>query len=51
MGAEVPIVMVSFDHMKKEVNINEKFFPSGNFENDIKKLEDLVMDVVKRNKN
>ena len=51
MGARVPIVMVSFDYMKKEVNINDKFFPSGNFDNDIKKLEDLVMDVVIRNKN
>ena len=51
LGARVPIVMVSFDHMKKEVNINDKFFPSGNFDNDIKKLEDLVMDVVIRNKN
>ena len=28
-----------------------KFFPSGNFDCDIKKLEDLVMDVVIRNKN
>ena len=51
MGARVPIVMVSFDYMKKEVNINDKFFPSGNFDSDIKKLEDLVMDVVLRNKN
>ena len=51
VGARVPIVMVSFDYMKKEVNINDKFFPSGNFDNDIKKLEDLVMDVVIRNKN
>jgi len=51
VGARVPIVMVSFDYMKKEVNINDKFFPSGNFDNDIKKLEDLVMDVAIRNKN
>ena len=51
VGARIPIVMVSFDYIKKEVNINDKFFPSGNFDNDIKKLEDLVMDVVIRNKN
>ena len=51
VGAKIPIVMVSFDYIKKEVNINDKFFPSGNFDNDIKKLEDLVMDVVIRNKN
>ena len=43
--------MVSFDYMKKEVKINDKFFPSGSYDNDIKKLEDLVMDVVIRNKN
>ena len=51
VGAKIPIVMVSFDYMKKEVNINNKFFPSGSYDNDIKKLEDLVMDVVTRNKN
>ena len=51
VGAKIPIVMVSFDYMKKEVKINDKFFPSGSYDNDIKKLEDLVMDVVIRNKN
>ena len=51
LNANLPILMVSFDYMKKEVNINDKFFPSGNFENDIRKLEDLVMHVVIRNKN
>ena len=51
VGAKIPIVMVSFDYIKKEVNINDKFFPSGSYDNDIKKLDDLVMDVVVRNKN
>ena len=50
-GAKIPIVMVSFDYVTKEVNINDKIFPSGNFDNDIKILESLVIDVVTKNKN
>ena len=50
-GAKIPIVMVSFDYVKKEININDKIFPSGNFDNDIKILESLVIDVVTKNKN
>ena len=40
-----------YTQTNKEVKINDKFFPSGSYDNDIKKLEDLVMDVVIRNKN
>jgi len=50
-GAKIPIVMVSFDYVKKEININDKIFPSGNFDDDIKILESLVIDVATKIKN
>ena len=43
--------MVSFDYVKKEININDKIFPSGNFDDDIKILESLVIDVATKIKN
>ena len=51
VGAKIPIVIFGQSALKLEVKINDKFFPSGSYDNDIKKLEDLVMDVVIRNKN
>ena len=42
--------MVSFDYQKKEVKINEKFYPSGDYESDIVILKGFVEDAVIRNK-
>jgi len=36
--ANVPIIPVAFDFGKKEVNVGEAFFPTSNYENDLKIL-------------
>jgi 1-acyl-sn-glycerol-3-phosphate acyltransferase len=36
-GAKIPIVRVGFDLLKKEVIVAEPFYPSGDFEEDMKK--------------
>ena len=41
--------MVSFDYMKKEVVINNKFYPTGDINKDFFELEKKVSDVVLRN--
>jgi 1-acyl-sn-glycerol-3-phosphate acyltransferase len=41
LKAKVPIVMVSFDFRDKTVYIGEPFSPSGNFEQDWKKIADF----------
>lgn len=50
LSAKIPIVMVSFDYQKKEVRINEKFYPTGDYESDIITLKGYVEDAVIRNK-
>ena len=50
LKAELPILMVSFDYDRKEVKINNKFNPTGNIESDFNVLENMVSDVVFRNK-
>ena len=50
LKAELPILMVSFDYDRKEVKINDKFNPTGNIESDFNVLENMVSDVVFRNK-
>ena len=49
LKANLPILMVSFDYMRKEVKINDKFYPSGDIDKDFIELEKKVNDVVTRN--
>ena len=41
--------MVSFDYIRKEVKINNKYYPSGDIDKDFIDLEKKVNDVVVRN--
>ncbi len=38
LKAKVPIIPVAFDYSKKEVKIGSPFYPTGNFEEDMKTL-------------
>ena len=49
LKANLPILMVSFDYIRKEVKINNKFYPSGDIDKDFFQLEKQVNDVVIRN--
>ena len=49
LKANLPILMVSFDYMRKEVKINNKFYPTGDIDKDFIELEKKVNDVVIRN--
>ena len=49
LKANLPILMVSFDYIRKEVKINNKFYPSGDIDKDFIELEKKVNDVVTRN--
>ena len=49
LKSNLPILMVSFDYMRKEVKINNKFYPTGDIDNDFIQLEKKVNDVVMRN--
>ena len=42
--------MVSFDYIKKQVVIHNKFLPTGDLNKDFIELEKKVSDVVSRNK-
>ena len=42
--------MVSFDYIKKEVVINNKFYPTGDINKDFIELEKKVSDVISRNR-
>ena len=48
LKANLPILMVSFDYIRKEVIINDKFYPSGNIDKDFIELEKKVSDVLLR---
>ena len=50
LNANLPILMVSFDYMKKEVVINDKFYPTGDINKDFIELEKKVSNVVLRNR-
>ncbi|MBK6619577.1 MAG: lysophospholipid acyltransferase family protein [Saprospirales bacterium] len=45
LGAGVPIVMVKFDWGSKTVTWREPFYPSGNWETDLKVIEDYFRGV------
>ena len=49
LNANLPILMVSFDYIKKEVIINNKFYPTGDIKKDFIVLEKKVSDVISRN--
>tara|TARA_Y200000002_G_scaffold51463_1_gene37205 strand:+ start:2397 stop:2915 length:519 start_codon:yes stop_codon:yes gene_type:complete len=46
LNANLPILMVSFNYMKKEVVINDKFYPTGDINKDFTELEKKVSNVV-----
>ena len=50
LKAKLPILMVSFDYIRKEVKINNKFYPSGDIDKDFIELEKKVSDVILRNR-
>ena len=50
LKTKLPILMVSFDYNRKEVKINNGYYPTGNIDNDFKELEKMVIDVIVRNK-
>ena len=49
LKAKLPILMVSFDYIRKEVKINNKFYPSGDIDKDFVDLKKKVNDVLERN--
>ena len=49
LKAKLPILMVSFDYIRKEVKINNKFYPSGDIDKDFVELKKKVNDVLERN--
>ena len=50
LNANLPILMVSFDYIKKEVKINNKFYPTGDINKDFIELEKKVSDVISKNR-
>ena len=50
LNANLPILMVSFDYIKKQVVIHNKFLPTGDLNKDFIELEKKVSDVVSRNR-
>ena len=50
LKAKLPILIVSFDYNRKEVKINNRFYPTGNIDNDFKELKKMVSDIIVRNK-
>ena len=50
LKAKLPILMVSFDYIRKEVKINNKFYPSGDIDKDFIELKKKVNDVLVRNR-
>ena len=46
LKAEVPIVPIAFDYGKRQVVLNEPFYPTGNIEADFKILKNLYTGVI-----
>ncbi len=44
--ASVPIIMVAFDYGKKQIKIAEAFYPSGNIDDDFKKMKPFFKNVI-----
>lgn len=49
LAAKVPIIPVAFDYSKKQVVINNPFYPTGNIGDDTKKLKAIYKGVVGKN--
>ena len=45
-----PVSGEVFDYKRKEVKINNRYYPTGNIDNDFNELEKMVSDVIDRNK-
>ena len=45
VNAKVPIILAAFDFGKKEVRFSQPFYPSGNFNEDMKVIYDYFKDV------
>ena len=45
VGANVPIQLAYIDYIKKELAIKEVFYPTGNEEEDLKKIQDYYSDI------
>ncbi|MDR6968454.1 1-acyl-sn-glycerol-3-phosphate acyltransferase [Flavobacterium arsenatis] len=46
LKAEVPIIPIAFDYGKKQVVLNEPFYPTGNIEADFEILKSFYKDVI-----
>lgn len=46
LQAKVPIIPIAFDYRKKEVTINEPFYPTGQIEADLKVLEKKFTNII-----
>ena len=46
LKAEVPIIPIAFDYAKKQVFLNEPFYPTGTIEADLEILKSFYRDVV-----
>ncbi|KIX22814.1 acyltransferase [Flavobacterium sp. 316] len=46
LKANIPIIPVAFDYGKKEVVYNEPFYPTGNIDEDLKKLQAYYKGVI-----
>ncbi len=49
LGAKMPLLFVKFDFGNKEVHFSEAFYPTGNYEADLKIMEDHFKDVAGKN--
>ena len=49
LKTKLPILMVSFDYNRKEVKINNGYYPTGNIETDIAYLEHYFIGVTGKN--
>tara|TARA_R110000850_G_scaffold277086_1_gene422387 strand:- start:123663 stop:124202 length:540 start_codon:yes stop_codon:yes gene_type:complete len=46
LEARIPIICVAFDYGSKTVKIRDAFYPTGNYENDLKVLKSFYKNVV-----
>ncbi|MCB0502730.1 MAG: 1-acyl-sn-glycerol-3-phosphate acyltransferase [Bacteroidetes bacterium] len=50
LEANVPIIMAYLDYGKKEAGVGEVLYPTGNFKEDAKKIEDFYKTITPKNK-
>ena len=44
-GAKIPIILLMIDYQQKEIGKLFQFYPSGNFEKDMSKIQELYQQV------